>query len=219
MTDEASSSLDPVCSAEKAERSVKGTDEVDLILDHVRGLREVFEAKIRYDEVRERVVESMSEELTQHRQGVFRMQLRPVLLDLVAIYDDISQMIGAADCLPETAQQLEFVRDSVKQTLARNGAEMFSGEGEAVDRALQKVIAVVETPDPDADRRIAARLRPGFRWDDRVLRSEWVNVYRYDGGAQAQRAEPPRKDVLASRPEAIEPVGAPGNSGGEHVDR
>lgn len=148
------------------------------VLAELKALRAAFDAKIRYDEVRERFVATMSEELVAHRQGVYQMQLRPVLLDLVAMYDDLTQAITADGSSPATATTLGFFRDTVEQTLVRNGVERFTVEEDLVNRSRQKVVSVVETADPNLDRKVADRFRPGFFWNGKVLRPEWVSAYR-----------------------------------------
>jgi molecular chaperone GrpE (heat shock protein) len=154
------------------------TDPNGPVLAELKSLHAAFDAKIRYDEVRERFIATMSEELAAHRQGVYQMQLRPVLLDLVVMYDDLTQAIAVDDCTAATAAALGFFRDTVEQVLARNGVERFTVEGDLLDRSRQKVVSVVETADPDLDRQVAARLRPGFFWNGKVLRPEWVSAYR-----------------------------------------
>lgn len=149
----------------------------DPLLEQLHKLHAAFDAKVRYDEVRERHFESMSKELAAHRQGLYQAPVRTILLDLAAMYDDLTNAINsAADC-PETAEALAFFRGTVEQILARNGVARFSVDDTMVDRTRQKVISVVETSDPSTDRRVAVRLRPGFTWDDRMLRPEWVSVY------------------------------------------
>ncbi|MEV6493492.1 nucleotide exchange factor GrpE [Actinoplanes sp. NPDC051633] len=170
---------------------------VDQILTEVRELRAAFDAKIRYDEGREHTVATMAEELDRHRHGAFQAQLRTVLVDLITLYDDLSQMISAPGYPPETADRLLVVRDTVTYVLARQGAEIAISENDSVDRVQHKVVAIVKTHDEGADRRIAERLRPGFRWNDRVLRPEWVNAYRYE-------SPPPQTHPVPEQPHAAE---------------
>jgi molecular chaperone GrpE (heat shock protein) len=158
---------------------------VDRILAEVRDLRAAFDAKIRYDEGRERTVAAMGEELDRHRQGAAQAQVRTVLLDLVTLYDDVSQMIGAPGTPFEESDRLVVVLDTVTQIMARQGAELMISDDDVVDRARHKVVSVVKSPDAGADRHIASRLRPGFRWNDRVLRAEWVTAYRYESAGEA----------------------------------
>ncbi|WP_067452375.1 nucleotide exchange factor GrpE [Actinomadura macra] len=176
------------------------TPPIESILEELRGLRKSFDSKIRYDEVREGLVQSMSDELAQYRQEFHQTLLRPVLLDLVSLYDDLTQIIDSADTPPATASSLEFFRGSVEQILLRNGVERFTVEGDALDRARQRVLSTVDTPDPSLGRTIARRLRAGFSRDGKVLRPEWVSVYRQAAGAPARNggAPEPATDATAA---------------------
>lgn len=149
------------------------------IMEELRRLRDVFDAKIRYDEAQERLVQSMSDELAQYRQDLYQNLLRPVLLDLVAMYDDLTQVIDAPEVSEATAGSLGFFRDTVEQVLARNGVHKFTVEDDAVDRSRQRVLSTVDTADARLRRHVAERLRVGFAWDEKVLRPEWVSTYRH----------------------------------------
>jgi len=169
---------------------------IELIVEELRELRKLFDSKIRYDEVRESLVQSMSDELAQYRQGFYQALLRPVLLDLVSLYDDITQVIDSADTPSATASSLVFFRDTVEEVLVRNGVEKFTVGDDTLDRARQRVLNTVDTPDPALQRKIARRLRVGFAWDSKTLRPEWVSVYRQvaeapigNGGAREQNAD------------------------------
>jgi|SRR5580698_932647 molecular chaperone GrpE (heat shock protein) len=134
-------------------------------------LRESFDAKIRYDEVKDRQIAAMHEELEVHRRGMYQQIMRPVLTDLVGIYDEI-----AGDDNPDKNPLL----DLVEETLLRYGVTAFTCEGDRVDRSRQQVIDVETTSDPELDRQIARRLRPGFELDGKTLRPEWIAAYRYE---------------------------------------
>jgi molecular chaperone GrpE (heat shock protein) len=133
-------------------------------------MRESFDAKIRYDEAKERQIAALHEELEAYRRGMYQQIMRPVLTDLVGIYDEIA---GADD--PGKNPLL----DLVTETLLRYGVTAFTCEGDRVDRSRQQVIDVETTSDPELDRRIARRLRPGFELDSKTLRPEWIAAYRY----------------------------------------
>ncbi|MEU8147474.1 nucleotide exchange factor GrpE [Nonomuraea sp. NPDC048901] len=152
---------------------------LEMVMEALAALRQAFDSKIRYDNGRERLIQTMSEELEQHRNNVHQSLLRPVLIDLISLYDDLTQVLGSADAQPGATDRLEFVRDTVEQILTRNGVQKFTVEGSAVDRSRQRVVSTVDTPDPDLRRKVAQRLRPGFAWDETVLRPEWVSAYRH----------------------------------------
>ncbi|MEV4894480.1 nucleotide exchange factor GrpE [Nonomuraea sp. NPDC055795] len=158
------------------------TPTIATVLEELGGLRRAFEAKIRYDSGRERVIETMSAELEKHRAGFQQALLRPVLLDLVSLHDDLTQAVEAQsvdDGTPDTTGGLAYVRDTVEQILARNDVHRFAVEGDSVDRTRQKVVSTVATPDPALGRQVARRLRAGFTWSETVLRPEWVSAYRH----------------------------------------
>lgn len=140
------------------------------IVAALNGLRESFDAKIRYDEAKERQIAALHEELQAHRRGMYQQVMRPVLTDLVGIYDEI-----AGEDNPDKNPLL----DLVEETLLRYGVTAFTCEGDRVDRSRQQVIDVETTSDPELDRQVARRLRPGFELDGKILRPEWIAAYRY----------------------------------------
>jgi len=148
-------------------------------LEEIKALSQAFDAKIRYDETRERLVQSMSDELAGYRQDLYQNLLRPVLVDLIGVYDDMTQVLESAESPPATASQLEFFRIAVEQVLVRNGAERFAVAGDLLDREHQKVVRVTDVATPGLDRRVERRMRTGFTWNGKVLRPEWVSAYRY----------------------------------------
>jgi molecular chaperone GrpE (heat shock protein) len=152
-------------------------------------LRAEFAAKIRYDEVKERQIASMHEELQSFREGLHLRLLQPVFTDLIAMHDDLVDVLGAGNPAPE----LVSFKESVLETLARNGVSSYSVDSHEVDRGRQRVIRVVTTSDEKLDRHVQDRLRVGFEYDTgKVLRPEWVIVYRH-----APKAE--ESDVALTR--------------------
>ena len=67
------------------------------LLAELRELRECFDAKIRYDQAKERQIEALHEELQAHRQGLYQQIMRPVLIDLIDIYDEMSGLLAGPD--------------------------------------------------------------------------------------------------------------------------
>lgn len=159
------------------------TDVVERFADELAGLRAEFAAKIRYDEVKERQISSMHEELQAFRTGLHLRLLQPVFTDLIAMHDDLADMSGAGDA----AAEFGSFRESVLETLARNGVSSYTVSSLEVDRARQRVIRVIHTADEKLDRHVQSRLRVGFEYDSgKVLRPEWVVAYRH-----APDTEPP----------------------------
>ncbi|MET9265615.1 nucleotide exchange factor GrpE [Amycolatopsis sp. NPDC004079] len=169
---------DPVAPEGKpAEADVRGlAGLVDRLGGEVAGLRAEFAGKIRYDEVKNRQIESMHEELQRHRTGLHLRLLQPIFADLIALHDDLADALAA----DRTAAGLAPFRDSVLETLERNGVTGYSVAEAEIDPARQRVIRAVPTADETQDRQVRDRLRCGFEYDGgKVLRPEWVVAYRY----------------------------------------
>jgi molecular chaperone GrpE (heat shock protein) len=156
------------------------------ILAELRELRERFDSKIRYDEAKERQIEALHEELQGYRQGLYRQILHPVLADLIGVYDEVAGQLSQANAASE--EGLKYLLEMVEMALDRHGAAKFTCEGDIIERSRQKVLNAEPTADPELDKRIARRLRPGFEFQGRVLRPEWVAAYRYEQASGAAEA-------------------------------
>lgn len=148
---------------------------VERLAGEVAGLRAQFAAKIRYDEVKERQIATMHEELQGFRAGLHLRLLQPMFTDLIMLHDDLADAmkLGAAG-------ELESYKESVLETLSRNGVSRYSVASDEIDRARQRVIRVVSTGDETLDGCVQQRVRDGFEYENgKVLRPEWVVAYRY----------------------------------------
>lgn len=159
---------------------------IERLADDVAGLRRDFDAKIQYDEVKERQIAAMHDELQTLRAGLHLRLLQPMFTDLIAMHDDLAEALRAAD--PEqddgpaapAAKILMTFMDTILDTLLRNGVSSYSVESDELDLSRQRVINAMDTADQELDRRVARRLRVGFEYDGgKVLRPEWVVVRRY----------------------------------------
>lgn len=114
------------------------------------------------------------------RAGELRSAQLPLVRDLLRLYDDVGRMRGAAG---EDGDDLRLVQDSLVDTLARNGIEMFGPEqGEPFDSRLHSAAGVEKTEDESLDRTVAEVMRQGCRWDSGdVIRVVEVRAYRHTG--------------------------------------
>jgi molecular chaperone GrpE (heat shock protein) len=161
--------------------------QLERVLKTLATLQGSFDAKIRYDEAKERQIAALHQELETHRQGLYQQILRPVLTDLIGIYDEIANHLAAGengDPVGGAGSLLEMVEG----VLERYSVISYRCEGDDIDRARQRVIDVESTDDAELNRRLARRLRPGFELDGKILRPEWVIAYRHapDTAAQPQ---------------------------------
>ncbi|GAB4568838.1 MAG: hypothetical protein Kow0077_00360 [Anaerolineae bacterium] len=148
-----------------------------------------FETKIMYDQSKDETINALHRELETHREGMAFVHLRPLVNDVLTLYDDLGDLLaGFAEEHPDVAGQdavrvllngLETIREDLGYTLEKYGFELFEHPGEAVDRSVQRVQMTIPTDDPARDRTVARRLRRGLRYEGRVVRPEVVAAYRY----------------------------------------
>ena len=148
------------------------------ILTALTTLQGSFDSKIRYDEAKERQIAALHQELLTYRQGLYQQILRPVLTDLIGIYDEIASQVAASQS-DDTVRGSGFLLEMVEGILERYGATKYVCEEDDYDRSRQQVIDVEPTHDVELNKRVARQLRPGFEVDAKVLRPEWVVAYRY----------------------------------------
>jgi molecular chaperone GrpE len=160
-------------------------------LEELGRLGEAFSLKIKFDEAKERAIDTLNEEVQRHRQGLHFSILRPLFLDLITLHDDLLQCAGAAAGDASTTRTFASLADTVQEILARNGVESFGVDGDAFDGKRQRTIRTAPTEDAAEAGRVAHRLRQGFEYDGRVLRPEHVATYRL---AERQAAPEPVPD-------------------------
>ncbi|GCE31241.1 hypothetical protein KDA_67250 [Dictyobacter alpinus] len=154
------------------------------LLMTMQGLKQDFETKVKYDESKERMIDTLHSELQNYREGLHFKILRPLFIDLISLYDDINHIM-------ETMQRdfsgldatiianIKSFAESVEEMLSNNGVETFQMEEETFVSTKQRTLRAIPTPDASLDKHIARRLRKGFLYENRVLRPEMVETYRY----------------------------------------
>ncbi len=157
---------------------------VQRLVDEMSQLRQDFDTKIKYDASKERQIDSLHQDLQEYRAGLHFRILRPLILDLISMHDDIGRLIESTQRSEEmisTAQVLNNLasfQTTVEEILQRNGVEAYSLEGETFVSGKQRSLQAIETSEPGLHRQIARRVSRGFEYEDRVLRPELVMTYR-----------------------------------------
>jgi molecular chaperone GrpE len=165
--------------------------ETDLMaaMQHLIGtmeqLRQEFDTKLLYDASKERQIDSLHNELQAYRAGLHFKILRPVILDLISMHDDLSRMIEGIphteDGMVPAARVLKNLASfqvTIEESLQRNGVEPYSLESDTFVSGKQRVLQAVETTDSSLDKQIERRVRKGFEYEEKILRPELVTTYR-----------------------------------------
>jgi len=158
----------------------------DTIMKTLDGLNRKFDNRLAQDTSKERIIDSMHEELQTHRQDVGFKLMLPLVRSLISVHDDLIDMTRVALSDPPTDAEIDMQRafadiaDIFRSRLEEHGFESFQHDSDTFDPKFQKPVKRVGTTDPDQDKTIADRIRVGFRYGDRVIRHEIVAVYRLE---------------------------------------
>lgn len=153
----------------------------------LEALHQDFETKLKYDAAKDRQLDALHKELQAHRDDLYFKILRPVFMDLIAMYDDLHSIARHEDGRDSSSlsegevrmrRNLASFADTIEEILDRYGVSAFTEEGDSVSPQRQRSIKQVETSEAGQDRRIADRLRKGFCHGDKVLRPEIVATYK-----------------------------------------
>jgi molecular chaperone GrpE len=144
-------------------------------------LQTLFDREIRAEATREKVVDRLHAELQEYKQDLLLNALRPVLIDLIQLHDDIGKMV-AAQGEPEApvarlVTMMGGFQQGIEDILYRQGVEPFTVEEDVFDPRRQRAVATVPTDDAARAKRVAERLRKGFRAGEKIIRPEIVAVY------------------------------------------
>ena len=161
------------------------------------GLRELFEARIRSDEVQAKALERLHDQVLEYKANFIRQEMQPLLRDLIYCYDFAAaeaESAGRAGSPPhqETARAFDHLRQMVADILAKYDVEPYRCPGPDFDRREQQCVRTVPTSNEADEKKIAVVGAIGFRMADHIVRKEQVIVYKYvsaDGGRAASRPD------------------------------
>lgn len=153
-----------------------------------QALRQLFENRLRSDEVQAKALERLHDELQQYKTNFVRQSLTPVLKEVIFCHDFVVQQaerVGQPEASAETAQRaLDAVRQMLVDLLFKFDVEPYRNEpgaGGSFDPRTQQCLKTLPTEQPDLDKRIAQQGACGFRTEETILRRELVTVYKYSG--------------------------------------
>jgi molecular chaperone GrpE (heat shock protein) len=149
-------------------------------------LQDSFNAKIKYDEHKEKIIDALHHELQEYKNDIVKKLLQSMIMDVIKVIDDVRKMAAHFRMRPATdidsgkiLKYLETVPVDLEDVVGLHGVKPFICEGSLFDASRQRVTKKVKTNDPDKDKTIAKSLRPGYEWDGQVIRPEMVATYHY----------------------------------------
>ncbi len=152
--------------------------------------------------VSQRMFDALHDELRGYKDG-FLMEsvLRPILRDLISLYDDLAAIHAQMqecvnvvvyeegnaqwDRLLTINKNLEHHCEFVIEILERLEVTMMPVKDGRLDKQTQRAVALEQADSPEQDMTVARTVKRGFLWKERVLRAEEVVVWKWKEGLLA----------------------------------
>lgn len=145
------------------------------VMGGVTRLQDSFEARLTYDATKEVAFQRLYADLQDAKLAQSLEATRPLLLDLLLLYDRVDAASRAAGPPPGDSLVGSF-KEELLEILYRRDVRRFASSAERFDPETQQAVEVIETADPAEHQRVERVVRAGFRWGTRVLRAEDVVI-------------------------------------------
>lgn len=162
------------------------SEQVQMIVATQQQIKQDFNAKLKYDEHKEHLINKLHKELQTYKDDVVKSAIKPLIHDLIMLNDTIDKLVHNYRSSEEPLDaesilaQLENVTVDIEDVLYRQGIESFNCLEDKVNLNKQQILQTVKTNDGTKEKQIAQRMRKGYEWDDTIVRKEVVKVYVYD---------------------------------------
>ncbi len=161
----------------------EGFDRMTRKLD---ALHDEFSKKLKIDAYKDKLIDNLHRELQAYKNDLIKKHVQSMVMDIIKVIDDIRKLsdhylsMPPEDLEPEKLLELlHRVPDDLEDLFYYQGVKPFACKGAEFDPTRQRVLKRVETDDPALDKTVAESLRPGYEWDEKVIRPEFVAVYLY----------------------------------------
>lgn len=149
-------------------------------------LHEEFQSKLRYDAHKDRMIDKLHKELQEYKGDIFKKYFKSMILDLIQTSDSIRKLTEYYNSQDPSEYDpnkliniLESIPSDMDDFFYRQGVNAYTCDGTTFDATRQKILKTYETSEKSKDKTIAKHLRPGYEWEDKVIRPEMVAVYVY----------------------------------------
>jgi len=165
----------------------------DEIKDQLTDLSLAFESKLKYDEHKNKIIDDLHQSLQEYREGLVKKSLHRFITDIIKIVDDIRKFTAhykdqatSEETTEKLIKYIENISSDLEDLFSWEGVMPFTCDGDIIDSSRQRILNKIETDDPEKDKTVAERLRPGYEWDGKVIRPEMVSAFIYQTESTAE---------------------------------
>lgn len=158
---------------------------VGLVETHIVKVAEAYQKLAKDQKRKEQAYDQLYEELRQYKANFLAESQRPLLKDVILVFDGIARSLAGFQAGPEAVDRktvvdaLTHVKDELLEVLYRRDIERITERPSKLDVGFQKPVERIATDKPEEDRDVTQVLREGFRLNGVVLRPQEVVVKRH----------------------------------------
>ena len=147
-------------------------------------LTKLFQTKMQYDSSKDKMIDKLHAELQKYKDGLVFQILRPIVMNIIHLHDDMGKMIR--DCQAQKKKNNELVecllnyQESIEDLLYDYGFEVYETEGDMVNPKRQHILKTIPTSIPELSRTVKERFRKGFQYEDIIIRKEFVSTFLFN---------------------------------------
>lgn len=177
----------------------------------VDALSEQFKARISKTDYEEATLKRISDELDEHRSGLYRKIVEPLINEVIDVHQDMSATIASYrrkaeegdrdDLAARIRRDLDEFRLMLGDILRNWNVEVWRPEpGEPLEPLRCRAVRAVPTGDRDCHRTVAESLTCGYAFEGKILRPAQVVAFTYKPKpeAESEPEEPRPSDVAAA---------------------
>lgn len=177
----------------------------------VDALSEQFKARISKTDYEEATLKRISDELDEHRSGLYRKIVEPLINEVIDVHQDMSATIASYrrkaeegdrdDLAARIRRDLDEFRLMLGDILRNWNVEVWRPEpGEPLEPLRCRAVRAVPTGDRDCHRTVAESLTCGYAFEGKILRPAQVVAFTYKSKpeVESEPEEPQASDVAAA---------------------
>lgn len=177
----------------------------------VDALSEQFKARISKTDYEEATLKRISDELDEHRSGLYRKIVEPLINEVIDVHQDMSATIASYrrkaeegdrdDLAARIRRDLDEFRLMLGDILRNWNVEVWRPEpGEPLEPLRCRAVRAVPTGDRDCHRTVAESLTCGYAFEGKILRPAQVVAFTYKPKSESkpEPEEPRPSDVAAA---------------------
>jgi len=166
--------------------------ELGMLHSQLAELKAEFAGKLKYDAHKDKIIDKLHQELQEYKQDIVKKHILSIVLDVVKVADDIRKWLTYFRSLDVSQRDpvklfryLEAIPSDLEDIFYWQGVKPYTGKDDEFNPAKQRAIKKIPTDDVTKDKTVAKSLRPGYEWEDKIIRQEMVAVYVYEEEAES----------------------------------